>query len=88
MVLFRENVDLGARRLFPLADALVELFILLAADELCVDRDAIEFAGRSAACAATEQANTITPADTPESSLFMTFPPHVLTIPMAGIPHL
>lgn len=52
VVLLRQNVDLGAGRLLPFADALVELFVLLAANQLGVDGNTLELAGRSAALAA------------------------------------
>ena len=41
-----KDVDLGAGQLLPLADARVERLILLAADQLGVDGDAVELAGQ------------------------------------------
>ena len=46
MVLLGDHVDLGAGQFLPLADTRVEPLVLLAADELGVDGDALEFAGQ------------------------------------------
>src|SRR5690606_14731983 len=46
MVLLGDDVDLGAGRCFPFRDARVERLILLAADQLGVDGDAVELAGQ------------------------------------------
>ena len=44
MVLLGDDVDLGAGQLLPFGDARVERLVLLAADQLGVDGDAVEFA--------------------------------------------
>ncbi len=51
----------------------IERLILLAADQFGVDGDALELAraGPAPNAAPAPSANTITPADTPESSLFI-----------------
>ncbi|MCY1246903.1 hypothetical protein D9M72_601790 [compost metagenome] len=46
VILLRQDVDLGAGRLFPFRDPLIELFVLLSADQLGVDRDAFKLAGQ------------------------------------------
>ncbi|MNT33350.1 hypothetical protein D3C72_1692720 [compost metagenome] len=46
VILLRQDVDLGAGRLFPFRDPLIELFVLLSADQLGVDGDAFELAGQ------------------------------------------
>lgn len=76
VVLLRQDVDLGAGRLLPFADPLVELFVLLSADQLGVDRDALELAGQFCGIRRSPaQASITTPAETPASSLFISTPP-------------
>ncbi len=44
MALFRDDIDLGAGRLFPFGDAGIKRLILLAANQLGLDGHAVEFA--------------------------------------------
>lgn len=46
MVLLGQYVDLGAGQFLPLANAGVERLILLAADQLGIDGDALELSGQ------------------------------------------
>jgi len=46
MVLLGQNVDLGARFLLPLGNPRIKRLILLAADELGVDRHTRKLAGQ------------------------------------------
>src|SRR5690606_17711576 len=55
MVLLGKHIDLCAGRLLPIGDARIKRFILLTADQLGVDGDAIEFSGQILRLSATCQ---------------------------------